>query len=1499
MTVSSMSFPTFAVDEADQKQDFEELIADSELIAEGTDELQKTDLELRQQIDEQIEIVLTATGAKPEMTDEEITNAVIYMDADEYDAVYAAFDAIEALAAQMTEEQLAAYSEDEGAQTVGRVNSTLEALNTPMLLTTVEVLDGKVSITDSANSCSESNGTVTITAKGSTFSTKTNTITITNEASKIATISFDYTVTGISTAWYSGDKFSFDGKSGNGTWSYSGVLASGESVTMTLAEQGGSTAKVVMSNFSIELAPDTLNVTVDYDSTFGSVTANGSAVNPGSIVEGVTLADGVALKATPVSGAVFLGWINESTHEILSKDAECTLKPTGDMTVRAVFAKTSPWFLVNGNRLYEGLPEAMDAVANVANKTVVLANNATLPADNYIIPSGITLLIPRDDSGTVNESTPERIGSNTYSSNKPTVFRTLTMGSGASITVYGKLCVNAMQSADQAYAGHVTGPYGCINMSSGSTITLKSGSTLYAWGYIQGSGSVVADDGSTVYEDFQLTDFRGGQGTMEMADNANRVFPMSQYYIQNIEVPLTINAGASVRGSMAIDITGVGIQGADIPVIGNSGAMFKINSGYIVKDYLEGTGRLNFTIAGNVDITPISMSMKLGMLGGDTTLDSSKYNLPISGHMTVTAVSGHININQDVVLFPGAELYVRKDVTCKISYGKKIIVYDLDEWGTYCRHNNVRWVALPFVPGGGGTTGREKDALVQIDGFVDASEGAVYTTEGGANVCSTGTGRVITKCGTDPVTYQVIEQTNTTFSATIKYTEIKITPAKLKNADGTYLETSKIDAASTNGYQYMNGKWVCYKATDACIGHTEVVDAAVAPTCTDTGLTERKHCSVCNEVLVAQTVVAALGHTPGAAATCTTAQTCTACGTELKAALGHTEVVDAAVAPTCTATGKTEGKHCSVCNEVLVAQTVVDALGHKPGAAATCTTAQTCTVCNTELVKALGHTPGAAATCTTAQTCTVCNTELVKALGHTPGAAATCTTAQICTVCNTELKAALGHIDENPKDHICDRDGCKASMGTCADGNDTDHLCDYGCGKTLTEHVFSLDTTKGVDGYEWVDNGKSCTAHGKCACGETTTATATITSKQTKDPTCTEKGDTTYTAAFDVDWAVEQTKVVTDVAETNHKWNVGYEWTENTDGKWICTATRVCENDTGHHATATATKITSKQTKDPTCTEAGDTTYTATFNIVWAETQTKVVTDVNAKNHAWSVEYNFAADGSTCTATRVCGNDANHNVTATATITRAVANAATCTEPGDTKYTATFTEDWAENQYKTVKGDIPAINHDWKDPTYNFAANGKACTATRVCGNDASHVETAEAAEITSVLSKAPTCTEKGDTTYTATFTEDWAEDQTKVVTDVAALNHAWSVEYNFAADGSACTATRVCGNDAEHNVTVEATITSTVANAATCVKPGDTTYTATFTTVGNWAEPQYKTVEGDISVKPHSEMIKAAVAPTCTETGLTKGTYCGSCGKVLVAQETVAALGHTEAREA
>ena len=165
------------------------------------------------------------------------------------------------------------------------------------------------------------------------------------------------------------------------------------------------------------------------------------------------------------------------------------------------------------------------------------------------------------------------------------------------------------------------------------------------------------------------------------------------------------------------------------------------------------------------------------------------------------------------------------------------------------------------------------------------------------------------------------------------------------------------------------------------------------------------------------------------------------CGKEVTEdvpANGHNAVTDAAVAPTCTEPGKTEGSHCSVCNEVLTAPQTVDALGHDMGEYVQ-TTAPTCTAkgvktatckregCNhteTQEMDALGHDMGEYVK-TTAPTCTAkgvktatckregCNhteTQEIDALGHDMGEYVQ-TTAPTCTA-------------KGEKTTTCKREGC-------------------------------------------------------------------------------------------------------------------------------------------------------------------------------------------------------------------------------------------------------------------------------------------------------------------------------------------------------------------------------------------------------------------------------------------------------------------------------------------
>ena len=234
----------------------------------------------------------------------------------------------------------------------------------------------------------------------------------------------------------------------------------------------------------------------------------------------------------------------------------------------------------------------------------------------------------------------------------------------------------------------------------------------------------------------------------------------------------------------------------------------------------------------------------------------------------------------------------------------------------------------------------------------------------------------------------------------------------------------------------------------------------------------------------------------GGAATCTSKAVCTVCEEEYGDFASHTEEVDAAVAATCTSTGLTEGKHCSVCNEVLVAPTVTEKIAHDyvNGACSVC--GHTCLihnwsngVCSTcQLVcehaeyNGIGQCQTCGMTCShdwDSGECTICGKICVMhswvdgvcaicgiACEHefnqtgkcgTCGVEcphewvdADCDTPKTCSVCLKTEGSALGHVDNNAN-HVCDRSGCDVRVSECVD-NDKNHACDYAaCAAKLSE----------------------------------------------------------------------------------------------------------------------------------------------------------------------------------------------------------------------------------------------------------------------------------------------------------------------------------------------------------------------------------------------------------------------------------------------------------------
>jgi len=252
----------------------------------------------------------------------------------------------------------------------------------------------------------------------------------------------------------------------------------------------------------------------------------------------------------------------------------------------------------------------------------------------------------------------------------------------------------------------------------------------------------------------------------------------------------------------------------------------------------------------------------------------------------------------------------------------------------------------------------------------------------------------------------------------------------------------------------------------------------------------------------------------------------------------------------------------------------------------------------------------------------------------------------------------------------------------------------------------------------------------------------------------------------------------------DHDWSeISYEWA--TDDSTV-TATRSCKRQGCTHKETEMVSAASEVTKAATCTAKGSKTLTATFKNTAFAAQTKTV-EIAALGHDWD-DWEEKSDDTGHYKTRKCkrcekvqrldipDDECKHDKLRTI-----AKHEPTCTEDGyDEYYQCEYC-----NSYIVIEGDtktavtadnvdaymekmrIAALGHDWFEPTYTWSDDNSTVTATRSCKRQGCTQKETEMVSAASAVTKPATIGAKGETTYTASFTKEYFEEQSKTVADI------------------------------------------------------------------------------------------------------------------------------------
>ena len=361
---------------------------------------------------------------------------------------------------------------------------------------------------------------------------------------------------------------------------------------------------------------------------------------------------------------------------------------------------------IGDNEEYMTIEDALNETKNISGSKIIVKHNTSFAdsevskkvygTNEFKVAKGNELLVPFNDKYTDKVEYTEAGKSDKtevmIDREKP-AYSTLLINSGVNVKVEGDLKVLSLNTGggSQGTSHVMNNHYGQIEMLENSSIELLEGGKLFATGFVYGEGKIISNVGASVSESLNIYDFRGGSQTVGISKH-DIIFPFDTFMLNNIEVPVTVNKGSEYIGLINTYVRGS--RFGDIKVIGkNKDGIFDIESGKILKEFNQNTGKMTFNIVdGKSTINDISMILDFGFLIGKVDVDSKGKEIPVSGVLDVVVKNNStLDINASVKLLPGEEFKVEKGGTLNIANGSKMFIYDKNQ---YVLKGNANFIYL-------------------------------------------------------------------------------------------------------------------------------------------------------------------------------------------------------------------------------------------------------------------------------------------------------------------------------------------------------------------------------------------------------------------------------------------------------------------------------------------------------------------------------------------------------------------------------------------------------------------------------------------------------------------------------------------------------------------------------------------------------------------------------------------------------------------------------------